>query len=218
MHPILEFIKKEWSVLKQAPFSFAALVLVTLGMTYEAVSWHYSGQISSLKEQISDKDGQIHRYRVVLGIDKQSEGVLIELSNEELKATSLSTAVRLREMCFSARDKQNEVKAECDSGRIDKKACGERTLTTIEQASDEFDRRLRSDTFLIDSELRRRLGPKAVAAIVGIAPSFVTKDGTRINIFGVVPGGSGFEAAFLCVLADGIEQMAKLLPPDSDKR
>jgi hypothetical protein len=51
---------------------------------------------------------------------------------------------------------------------------------------------LRSDAYNVDFELRRRLGPAAVAGIIGISPSVVANDGTRINILQLFPGAIRF--------------------------
>ena len=79
--------------------------------------------------------------------------------------------------------------------------------------SDEFDRKLKADSNLVDNELRRRLGPQAVASIVGVPPSvFSASDKAAVSIIGMMPSGMGMSAGFAGTLADSIEQMARLLP------
>ncbi len=65
--------------------------------------------------------------------------------------------------------------------------CSERKMSSgawqsPKKWAERFIRTLRADSFNVDNELRRRLGPRAVAAIVGIPPSIVSDDGTRMDL------------------------------------
>jgi hypothetical protein len=82
---LLEYMKVEVAVLKQAPFSFAFLLIFGLLGGVAIASWHYN-------QELTAKDGQLSRYRVALGIDPASKGALVELNNQELalKASRLS--------------------------------------------------------------------------------------------------------------------------------
>ncbi len=205
-----EYIKAELAVLRGAPLTFVGLIVVSLTSGIAVGHWHFS-------EQLEAKDGEIHRYRVALGIDAASSGALVELNNQELQAKALSTATKLPDMCFSLRRKNDDLQAQLDAGKVDKKGQFDRHMAINKEMSEEFARNLRADSFNVDNELRRRLGPDAVRAIVGITPSIVSDDGTRLDLLSLLPGGSGFDVGFTCTLADGIEQMAKLLPRDSGK-
>jgi hypothetical protein len=209
---IFEYLKQEWAVLTKAPLSFIGLALVFFAAGIGVGLWHYS-------ERLNEKDGQIGRYRVALGIDKASEGALIELSNIELQAKALNTVGKLRDMCSLYNKRTATVQADFNAGKTDQKGKDERVTAIDTEMSNEFVRNLRADSFNVDNELRRRLGPKAVAAIVGISPSLVDNEGNRIDLLTVVAGSeSGFSVTFTCTLADGIEQMAKLLPLDSGRQ
>ena len=72
-----EYIRSELRVLKGAPVSFVGLVILSVSAGIGIGSWHYG-------ERLDTKDGEIHRYRVALGIDKASAGALVELNNQEL--------------------------------------------------------------------------------------------------------------------------------------
>ena len=157
----------------------------------------------------SDKDGLLARYRVALGIDKPSQGSLIELTNEEMRAKAMSTAAALREFTVSLRNQTDSAVA----GAKDDKDKAERSFRILKEMSDEFDRKLKADSNLVDNELRRRLGPQAVASIVGVPPSvFSASDKAAFSIIGMMPSGMGMSAGFAGTLADSIEQMARLLP------
>lgn len=205
MPEFLQRIKEEWDVITKAPLSFLILTAVCLGAGYVAARWYY-------EKQITEKDGQISRYRVALGIDKASEGALIELTNEEFRAKAMGTASKLRELCFSMRKREEDIQAQFRDGKIDKKGQAERDQALLREVSQDFARNLRSDAINVDNELRRRLGPKAVASIVGVLPSLASTDGTRISIVGLMPQGAGFDSFYLCQMAEGMEQMAKMLP------
>ena len=50
-------------------------------------------------------------------------------------------------------------------------------------------------------------------AIVGLPPAFYfADDSSPVGLAGLIPGGFGVSEQFICPLADGIEQMANLLP------
>lgn len=177
---------------------------------------YYSSQVGSLHEQIDSKDGEIARYRVALGIDPASKGALIELTNQELQAKSATTVSKLRVFCSTLQKRTDEIQAQLDAGKIDQKTESEEKMAVDKELSQDFITNLRSDAFNVDNELRRRLGPQAVAAIVGITPSIVADDGTRVDILTLVATSAmpGFAVGFTCPLAEGIEQMAKLLPSE----
>ena len=218
MQAILAYIQKEWAVVSKAPFTFLGIAALFVGAGYGAGAWHYAERISVKDEQIIQRNEQIARYRVALGVDSASRGILIDLTNQELQAKSANTVKNLRDTCFSLRKKDADIRAQFNAGKIDKNGLDDRLSAMNKEMSEKFVRYLRSDAFNVDNELRRRLGPQAVAAIVGITPSVVSDDGTRIDVLGIIPSGVGFDVSFTCVLADGIEQMAKLLPPDSQKQ
>ena len=69
-----------------------------------------------------------------------------------------------------------------------------------------------SDTYNVDNELRKRLSPEAVAHIIRV-PALVAENGSHIPIAALFRG-SGMDVFYLQGLANEIEQMAKLLPPD----
>lgn len=181
---------------------------------------YYNSQMGSLQQQIGVKDGQIGRYRVALRIDKASEGSLIELNNAELQAMALNVAGNLQGICSTYQKKIQGIQTDFNAGKYNEKEKMDRQMAVDKELSENFFRDLRADSFNVDNELRRRLGPQAVAAIVGITPSMVADDGTRVDLLTLLfssGGMPGFNMDFTCTLGGGIEQMAKLLPPDSAK-
>ena len=90
-----------------------------------------------------------------------------------------------------------------------------RAFARIRSASDEIDRTVRTDAALIDNELRRRLSPNAIATVVGLTPSmYDAATGSPIDILDLATTGMSGFSSMMCVLSDGIERMAKLLPSD----
>jgi hypothetical protein len=147
-----------------------------------------------------------------LGIDKASAGALIELTNEELRAKSLVTASRVRELCIAYGRRKDEIALQVESGKISKKGAWEREQTVAREISDEFDRGLRSDFANLNNELWRRLDPKVAASVVMGPILHDANTGTPIAMSSLPFHAMGIEATLLCTYADQIEQLAKLLP------
>jgi hypothetical protein len=199
---LLGQLRAESELMLKAPFAFAVFVVFGFFLGYVVATWYYSGRMA-------DQDGQLARYRVALGLDNRSDGALITLTNEELRAKAMATVEALRAFNIALR---NETES-ATRGAKDDKDRGERSMRVLKNKSDDFDRTLKADAVNIDTELRRRLGPKAVASIVGVPPSFFSaSDGAPIGVTSLLPSGSGMSAGFAGVLADGIEQMARVLP------
>jgi hypothetical protein len=206
VHPLIEHIQKEWAVLKGAPISFVVLAVLCIITGIGIGSWHYG-------EKIDEKDGQIGRYRVALGIDSASKGALIELNNEELQSKTMNTASKLRDFCKTFEKRTAEITSEMTVGKIDKETFVERTLTVERQLSEEYHKDLRSDFLNLNNELLRRLDPKVSASVIR-GPIFAdAHTGTPIARGSFLPERMGIEIPYLCVDADQIEQLAKLLPP-----
>jgi|SRR5712664_1231815 len=203
---ILQELEKEKLVIKRSPWSFLRFLVFGAILGWAASTFYYS-------KQITDKDGQISRYRVALGIDKASAGALIELNNEELRAKALATAAGLHEICISFRKRGENLQRELAASKLSEKEKGERTFAFIKQESDEFDQTTRTDAATVEIELRRRLSPEAKASIVGLPLVFRGSDGSFLPLMNIL-SGSGMDATFICVDADGIEAMAKMLPSD----
>lgn len=202
-------IQKEWHALRRAPGAFLTLLILGVAVGYGIGAWYYSGRLATKEVEAVVKDGQIARYRVALGIDPASKGALIELSNQELAAKAINTAAKLRTVCVTVRDASASIASDKKLTDAQK---AERFRAAHQKFSDEFDRTLRADAFNVDNELRRRLDPKAVAAIVGIMPSIQSDEGARLNILTLMPTGMGLSAGWTCTVADGMDQMAKILP------
>lgn len=212
---ILDYFAREWGVLKSAPLAFIVLALIGIAVGYMASSWYFRSVLDGRAVLIEQKDAQLGRYRVALGIDKASQGALIELTNAEMRAKAATTSAKIRDMHQSLDRQSRQVQELKNSGKLDEKAAAERSFAVLREVSQEFERSLRADAINVDNELRRRLGPKAVASIVGLPPSFFSaSDGAPVGILGLLPSGTGMSAGFLGVLADGIDQMAQLLPKD----
>jgi hypothetical protein len=167
---------------------------------------------------LQDRDNTIHRLKVALGIDKASDGALIELSNAELKARAASITAKIRALMAEMDDRMKAIDSAHGSAPIDQKQINEAKMSVDNDIGAEFERGLRADTINVDTELRRRLGPKALASVVGISPTLYTAgDHAAVGLMGVMTSaGPGWVAAGLMpVLATGIDQMAAQLPPDA---
>jgi hypothetical protein len=215
MPSLFEYVKGEWEVLKEAPLAFILLLAIGVISGVGIGEWRDSGRMDSLQEQIKERDGQISRYRVALGIDKASQNSLIDLTNEELKVKADNTIGKLRQMYASFQKRSEDLKKQQDANKISERAAADHEIALMREVANEFDATLRSDYLLTENELLRRLDPKATAAVVRI-PLFDAATGTPISIFTLAPtAGSFVETGILPMLADEMEQLSKLLPASS---
>jgi hypothetical protein len=138
---------------------------------------------------------------VAIGVDAATPSALIQLTNKELQAKAETVVGRLRSLSerYVYNIASQALPGLDDRAKHDRKEASERELRELDE---QFRGTLRSDAFNVDFELRRRLGPTAVAGIIGVAPSIVADDGTRISILQL------YDAMH------SIEQMASLLPSD----
>jgi hypothetical protein len=211
----IAFVQKEWGNLVKAPAAFVMLCVLGLCVGFGGGMLYYSSQVGSLQQQVSSKDGQLNRYRVALGIDPASKGALVELNNEELALKAQSIVAKLRKLSSALDGKLNGIQKQTDAKKISQKQASEQKLTAMKDVSQDYDRNLASDADNIDVELRRRLDPKVIAHIVRV-PGFIDSEGTRLPVTEIFRS-SGFDTFYFKGWADEIEQMAKLLPPESRK-
>jgi hypothetical protein len=215
MPSLLEYVKGEWEVLKEAPVAFILLLAIGVISGIAVGGWRDSGRMDSLQEQIKERDGRISRYRVALGIDKASQNSLIELTNEELEVKAANIIGKLRQMYASFQKRSENLRKQQDANKISEKAAVDQEIALMREVANEFDATLRSDYLLTENELLRRLDPKAAAAVVRI-PLSDAATGTPISIFTLGPAaGSFMETGLLPMLADEMEQLSKLLPASS---
>jgi hypothetical protein len=203
---LLEKLKQEARVIKSAPFSFLLFIVIGGSIGYVASSWYYS-------KQIMDREQDIRRYRTALGIDKGAASAMVELNNAELKAKALNSASKARDLCFAFKRRESQIKPPTKGNKKEEKEAAARDLALMKETSQEFDRDLKADFLNANNEVMRRLDPKYVSAVTRAPIISNAETGVPIGMLSLMPGD--FEAAFLCIYADQLEQMAKLLPSDS---
>ncbi len=157
------------------------LMLGGIGGWWLAGRMAYGPQIEDARSTIAQRDDQLSRYRIALGIDKAGEGALVELTNGEMKAKAATTAGKVREMAASYRRRAEAVGKE----KLNEAVALERQRALMREVGDEFQRTLRADAVNVDNELRRRLGQKVLNSIVGLPPTFYS-DGSPIGLFGLI--------------------------------
>ena|SRR5579862_2933227 len=214
LQPLFDYIAKEWAVLKQAPFTFIGLTVVSVLGGFAVGMLYYSGQLGSAKEQINAKDSQINRYRVALGIEKASKGALVELTNEELRTMALGIATKTHDLCSYLRKESEPLQSDLNSKDARKKTQAfERLRAISSEVAERYNNTLRSDRVLANNELLRRLDKKAAGAVVRV-PLFDAETGAQISILSLFgPTGNGvMDSGMMCMAADETEQLAKLLP------
>lgn len=198
-----------------AKAAFLTLAALGLGAGFGLGMLYYGGQVAALKEQLNTKDGQIARYRVALGIDPASKGALVELNNQELALKAQAIVAKLREFNFDLDAKLKVIHEQRVAKKIDEHQALKDSRAAMQQVSDAFDANLASDAFNVEGELRKRMDPAAISHVVRV-PAFIA-DGSRVTFLALMRGSSS-NAFYIRGFADEMEQMAKLLPPDSPKR
>jgi hypothetical protein len=174
--------------------------------------------MGSLHEQLNARDAQIARYRVALGVDPASKGALVELNNQELALKTQAIVARLRQFSSELDEKSKAIDQRVSSGEIDKSKVGELKLNAMKEVSQDFDTGLASDTYNVENELRSRLDSSAMSHVITV-PALMGDGDPRSRItFPDMFRGTGFDVLMLRRLADEMEQMAKLLPPDTEKQ
>jgi hypothetical protein len=204
MPSILELIEKERDVFKQAPFTFGILLFLGLGAGWVAAGQYYH-------DRLDTKDGEIHRYRLALGIDKATGGALIELNNQELAAYAQNVVQKLRGFNQDVANRMTGVEKEVKDKKLPPKEAAQLRADNVNAASRMYDAGLASDALSVERELRKRINPADLATVVGVIPGFVTGDGTRISMLELMRG-TGDEVFYVDKMADEIDQMSKLLP------
>ena len=200
-----DYIRQEWGVLTKAPMAFVGLAVVFFVSGVALARWYD-------RDKINDKDDQLRRYRVALGIESGSPNALVELTNAELRSKALIVSSRVQALCASFNRQSAEIKALVDTKKIDEKGGFDRQLALMKRTSDEFHHDLRSDALNVQNEMLRRLDPKAAAAVVRFPIFADAATGTPISLASLLPSGLGLDAGALCGFAEELQQLAKLLP------
>jgi hypothetical protein len=211
MATLLEHIKGEWEVLSKAPLTFILLLAIGILSGVGIGEWRDSGQMASLREQVNQANGRISRYRVALGIDRPSQSALVELNNQELALKAQSIVFQLRGLYRALNEKTEMLNKQVKDGKLKKDQVGEQWMQIMKETSEAFDENLASDALNIENELRKRMTPEAMSHVVRV-PAFVAGD-SRVTFLGLMRG-SWMEIWMVNGLANEIEQMYKLLPPD----
>lgn len=219
MEKFFEFLRKEGKALSAAPLSFVLLSGFYFAGGLAVGTLYFSERIASMREQLTAKEGLIGCYRVALSIDPASQGALTELSHDELRAKALSTIARLRDMCQSLRFQQEQIAEQFNAKIISDDRRRALVEAIRKEVGKQFVRTLRADASNVDNELRRRLGPTTVGAIPTISPNILSTDGATVDLLNLMPSGTPvIDDVIIRVLGDSIEQVAKLLPSESNTR
>jgi hypothetical protein len=207
---IVKYLFREWRLIRRFPVSFAAAVLVVGVLIWIAMEWRYRGIIEIKVTTIGALNDEKARLRVALGVDPATPTALISLNNKELAAKATTVVVRLREFAKEYNDGLESIRKQTN---LTKEQMFAQQQTLANDIGAEYTKEIKSDAHNVDFELRRRLGPKQVAGIIGISPSVVARDGARMDILQIAALASPvMELGTLSTMAFGIEQMAKLLP------
>jgi hypothetical protein len=197
MWAVLDRLRAEGSVMKQAPFAFIIVLSVGLAAGYEASSWYYG-------KNIRDQTALVSRYQIVLGLKEPSESAMVQLKNEELRAMTMRTVAESRQILFSFQKKEEARMDQVRLGTLAGPAAANILFENTRQLGQDFTQELRSDISLEDKELRRRLPNKDQRGVV--------LEGTNEPLWKFVP--DSMAGMMVEQTVNDIEEMAKLLPED----
>ena len=164
-----------------------------------------------MKGQLDAANGLIGRYRVVLGIDRASEGALAQLTNQELALRAQGIVAKLRELSRELQNRTDASQKSADSRKGKKAGDGGQQRQILAELTKFFDENVAGDMLNIDNELRKRLSGEALSHVIR-APAFVAGE-SRVTFLALVRS-SPMGAMLIPAVADEIEQMYKLLPSD----
>jgi hypothetical protein len=204
---ILDYLKGEGRVIRGAPLGVVGFCLIVGLLTFKAVDWHYSGQITELQ-------GQNERYRRVLGIAPGSPDALVELTNSEIAAKTKPIVDEIRQRVKQYKDKVNAVDQAKMSGELTENQHFAELMKLRNEASGDFDDGTLSEAINLEHELYKRVRPQDRASVM--APGFSGgADSTDRLTLVQIARNTPILIDHMPYLADELEQLSKLLPPDS---
>jgi hypothetical protein len=204
---VLDSLRKETRVIKANPWSFAVFIICGCAMGYAVGRWY------DAKTLVED-DSLVRRYRVALGIAPGSPSALVELNNQELALKAALIVSKLREAANRLDSLTLEIDKRQNSGEIDGTQDLKERMDAAKGIAEEVDSSgVSADAYNVVNELEKRLAPAALAHVAMVA-EVKGIDGGRTPISSLF-SATGFDSLmFYRKLANEIDQMAKLLPPD----
>jgi hypothetical protein len=215
---VIEFFEKNWVVLVSAPWTFVTIPLITSGVVFWFVKWHYNGYIQSLKgkietlisrltekdEQLLEKDKEISRLRGQLGIIAVTAKSYTHLKNEELRSKTLNLVGEIREFVVNYQVKATQESLDRWPHTINLKSEGEKkqllqdTIQSSMNFVNQYESRFKVEAILLRDEIRSRL-PKEPSKEQSFAPpEFLYEHPTNSTV--------------IHTLVDDLDRLAKSLP------
>ena len=167
MKDFLEFIQKNWNVVKDAPLIFSVLMLLAFSLVFVVLKWYYDGLLQTLKERIAAKDDQINEYRQRLHLVSAIGTRYSSLTDAELQREALRVTDQVRQFLDSAKREENQVFMSNQMQMTQEKSKeeliqdvlrgGNAAMQITLKATSEYDSRFKTDTILLRDELLSRL-------------------------------------------------------------
>ena len=200
----LEFLRREWPVVRQAPGSFVIAVLVCTGLVLLGASSYYNSETRKLK---SDND----RYKILLGIDKPTTTTLSLLTNSELRSKAFHIVEEIRERIRGHQENELSLSEKRKEGKITEEEYDTLSEGEYDRAASAFAIEIRSAALNVYNELRRRLPEDVTLMMPVLRPADPTDPTVSLyQAFSLQQVSWGFAER----LANDIDQLAKLLPSD----
>ena len=177
MIQILQFIKREWSTIKSAPFTFIIAAALAFCAAYFVSSWRYEGVLGNLRAQLETqeqrtqfKDELISEYRERLHLAPSDVTAYSKMSNVELKQKTLVLVAKIRDFVDKDSRRSGELRNKIYTARMstgatptppteeDMNALLEDSRRTISEYSKQFS----SESLMLRNELATRLPPNSI--------------------------------------------------------
>jgi len=205
MFECLEYIRKEWRVLKNAPLSFMILIVLSISISGGAWLWYF-------KERIDAQEQHINRLSQALGIEKpDSIRPLMGLTNTEIKKKGLNVVQSIRSI-LSNHDNQN-------IGLSSQLRKREVTEVRFQELKDNEEKRAKEElaeinvqALMVHAELKQRVPGTAQMqfGLPDINPA--DKRDASINVYRAFLSSGVMSIQLEPLLANNIEEMALALP------
>jgi len=182
MDKLLEYIMKEWEIIKTAPGTFIMLLVLAFIGAFVIIKWGYESRLkneeskySLIEERLKFASEKLEECRAYSSKHRENLEELMEIEKDDLQARAFDFVTALRKFTEKHKaidDKSQEIwsLATCSSNEQDRKMLfnkfnNELMRNTTLRNSD-YNRNFKADAILLRDELRTRLKIKLEEANV----------------------------------------------------
>ncbi len=167
MESLINHLKNNWEVLKQAPGVFIISCLLIAALVYYAVDLFYKERIETLKERLTAKDEQLNEYRRKGSSSQASVTSFARLSNLELIQKSSQIFGQVRQLLSSYHQSEINNRQAYDNLRLTANTeveknklwndYGSQSSRISAELMQQYDSKFKTDAILLRDEILSRL-------------------------------------------------------------